>query len=329
MKYFTPIEYLHIDIANCYGLGRNNWEDRLEWTADNLHDLEAQDADAKHPILYRKAVRALRLVEAGQTTNHIMGLDASASGLQIMAAMMGCHVSATAVNLVNTGNCEDIYENMASYMRSKGAANVTREDAKSPVMTTFYGSTAVPRNAFGDGTSELKLFYQALLEKLPGAYELMLLIQGQWRADAHFYEWTLPDGHVAHVPVTQVVDQKIEVDEWDHMQFVQRMEITKNQVRGRSLAANVVHSMDAWVARSMVTMASKQGFWLAPIHDCFYASPKYMNQVRANYVELLRWIANGDRISPIMSQIMGKPVTVKRRSNDLGRHIAEAEYPLS
>jgi hypothetical protein len=78
MRKFTPVEYLHIDIANNYGLDKKDWDARLNWVQGRLKDLESHASDAKHPILYRKAVRALRTVEAGKPTNHIMGIDATA-----------------------------------------------------------------------------------------------------------------------------------------------------------------------------------------------------------------------------------------------------------
>ena len=101
MELFTPKEYLLIDIANQHGLDNAIWRDRIEWVQDHYKDLESLDVDAQHPILYRKAVRALRTVDRHEPTDHIMGLDATQSGIQQMAVASGCRITATEVNLVD------------------------------------------------------------------------------------------------------------------------------------------------------------------------------------------------------------------------------------
>jgi len=136
MEQFTPREYLLIDIANNFGLDRTEWNTRLTWVQDNINDLEYIDT-AKNPILYRKAVRALRVVDSGGPTNHIMGLDATASGLQLMACMSGCHKTGFEVNLINDGIRHDVYGSIGRYMNTqvKRDRPFTRDDMKDPLMT--------------------------------------------------------------------------------------------------------------------------------------------------------------------------------------------------
>lgn len=328
MRTFTGTEYLKIDIANCYGLDKETWDDRLAWVAANEPNLEALDVDAESPILYRKACRALRTTQHGEPTGHIMGLDATASGVQIMGAMSGCIRTATAVNLVNTGRREDLYQNVTSYMNALPGISVTRDVLKKPVMTTFYGSTEQPKQVFGDGP-ELVAFHKSLQETVTGAYDLMGLFQSFWNPNALYHTWTLPDGHVARVPVTNTVEKSLEIDEFDHLRYAYRSTLLHPKVQSRSLAANIVHSVDGWVVRMMVRAAAKQGFWLAPIHDCFYTSPNYMNQVRQNYLTIMQWIAKSDLVSNILSEISGTYVPYVKHSYTLHHHIANAEYALS
>jgi len=328
MQTFTGTEYLKIDIANCFGLDRLLWIDRIHWYENNEPNLESIATSAKSPILYRKAVRAMRAVQKGNMTNHIMGLDATASGLQIMGALSGCHDTAKATNLVNTGKRRCVYQSIANCMNLITGVSVNRDTVKKPVMTVFYVSTAKPKEIFGEGTT-LTAFYNALKEHLPGAYDLMGLFQRQWNSYATEHKWTLPDGHIACVPVTQTVEKNIEVDECDHMRFAYRSKVIAPMIRSRSLAANIVHSIDGWIVRQMVQAAHKQGFWLAPIHDCFYTSPNNMNQVRNNYVTIMQWIANNSQVSKILSEIKGKHVTYMPLTNTLGSLISQAEYALS
>jgi len=328
MQTFTGTEYLKIDIANCFGFDKETWANRLEWVAANEKSLESLDAGADTPILFRKAVRALRTVQRGEPTRHIMGLDATASGLQIMAALSGCPNTARAVNLVNSGVREDVYGAVASYMCTLPGIKVTRAQLKKPIMTVFYGSTAQPKEVFGEG-AELAAFYTALREKLTGAYDLMGLLQSFWNSGAEYHTWTLPDGHVAKVPVTDTVEKSLEIDELDHMRFAYRATILCPKAQSRALAANIVHSIDGWVVRMMARAAKKQGFWLAPIHDCFYASPNHMNQVRNNYLTIMQWIAKHNLVSDILSEISGEYVPYIKHSHNLYLQIADAEYALS
>ena len=328
MQTFTGTEYLKIDIANCFGLDRVSWADRMHWVDNNEPDLEAQAPQAKNQVLYRKAVRALRTTQQGKPTNHIMGLDATASGLQIMGALSGCHETAKAVNLIDTGVRQDVYGTVATHMNTLPNVNVDRDVIKKPVMTVFYGSTAQPKNILGEGPA-LIAFYQTLQEKLTGAYDLMGVLQSYWQPMAQYHQWTLPDGHVARVPVTQTEEKNLEIDELDHLKFAYRAKIISPKIQSRSLAANIVHSIDGWIVRQLVLKARKDGYWLAPIHDCFYTSPNNMDQVRANYLKIMQWLARSDLIARILTEISGKQVVYYKQDYNLDKYMVNAEYALS
>jgi len=328
MQTFTGTEYLKIDIANCFGLDKEVWKDRISWTDAKLGQLESLDTIAENPILFRKAVRALRAVKRGEKTNHIMGLDATASGIQIMGAMSGCFNTALSVNLIDSGIRQNFYGSVATYMNTLPGVNVTTDIVKKPVMTVFYGSTEQPKSVFGEGP-ELVAFYQALREKATGAYDLMGLFQGYWNPAAEYHTWTLPDGHIARVPVTQTIEKDLEIDELDHMRFAYRTKVLCPKAQSRALAANIVHSVDGWIVRQMVQASHEQGFWLAPIHDCFFASPNNMNKVRDNYVKILACLAQGNLIESILYEISGYYVPYIKHSSNLHTHILNSEYALS
>jgi hypothetical protein len=206
--------------------------------------------------------------------------------------------------------------------------SVKRVKIKKPVMTVFYGSTQQPKEVFGEGKA-LVAFYTALKERLGGAYELMGIFQQYWNPFAKFHSWKLPDGHIARVPVIQTLEKSLEVDEFEHMRFAFRAQVIQPKATSRSLAANIVHSIDGWIVREMVKKAYEQGFWMAPIHDCFYASPNYMNQVRQNYLTILQRLSKMNLVSSILSDIAGQQVMYCKKSYDLFTFIADAEYALS
>jgi len=328
MQTFTGTEYLKIDIANTFGLDRLNWNNRLHWFQDNEPVLESLAIYAKNTILYRKSVRAMRKVQKGETTNHIMGLDATASGLQIMACLSGCHNTARATNLIPLDDRQCVYDRVAQMMNMEEGVITTRDEVKKPVMVTFYGSTAKPKEIFGAGPA-LIAFYRTLETMLGGAYELMGIFQEYWNPSAEYHQWTLPDGHVARVPVTEIVEKSLEIDEYAHMRFAYRTQVIQPQPRSRSLAANIVHSIDGWVVRQMVRAAHQGGYWMAPIHDCFYTSPNNMNDVREAYRTILAWIADHNLVSKILTEIAGHPVPYGRRSTNLSLFIGNSEYALS
>lgn len=166
-------------------------------------------------------------------------------------------------------------------------------------------------------------------QRLPGALNTLNVIQQFWQPNVTHHEWTLPDNHTVVVPVTGTVEKSLEIDELNHLRMAYRTQVLGTRTQSRALAANVVHSVDAWVCRQMVLMAKKQGFWLAPIHDCFYASPKYMNQVRKNYLVLLGWIADNPLLENILRNISNKPVSIRKGSNNMSSAILKAEYALS
>jgi DNA-directed RNA polymerase len=328
MQTFNPMQYLAIDIANSFGLDKVKWQDRLDWVNSHYNDLESLTDKADDKFLYIKGVKTLREVEKGNPTGFIMGLDATASGYQIMACLSGCKKTASAVNLVNTGNREDIYSYIANHMNSNYGTKVTRDMVKRPIMTLSYGSKAQPRALFGEDTPELKAFYGVLNNNLYGAMTVMDLILDCWNSKAYSHSYKLPDGHVVYLPTVKHNLYSITINEGEPDIL---FKLTENEPdkNGTNLIANVVHSIDGYIVREMVRKARKQGFQLAHIHDSFWTSPVYMNEVRRNYVEILANIADSNLLENILSQITGKKVEIEKDSDNLGKLIRKSEYALS
>jgi hypothetical protein len=277
MKHFSSEDYIKIAIANTYGLDRLDWDKRLNWinslivvykhnqpdnlngTISAIYELEStQVHNAKEPMMFRKACHALCEYLLNKPSGYFMMLDATASGLQILSCLIGCHDTARNTNLLG-GSRVDVYEMVAKGMSDYLGDNVSREDVKKPVMVTFYGSKAEPKVLFGEDTPELNAFYEILDKELGGAVEAMNDIQSCWNPNVLVHEWTLPDGHTAYVPVLEAVDKKIEIDELEHRSFTHRAYINKESTYGISLAANVVHSIDGFIVREMKRRCAVDG----------------------------------------------------------------------
>jgi len=117
MKEYTPLEYIKIDIANQFGLDKEQFETRIDWVDANDIDLESKVKKADDRFRYAAAVMALREVQAGKPTGHLVGLDACASGPQIMSAFMCDKIGAKNTGLIGSQRM-DIYTETTKTMNN-------------------------------------------------------------------------------------------------------------------------------------------------------------------------------------------------------------------
>ena len=260
MKEYLPLDYLCIDISNHFGLDKLLFEDRIQWVKDNYAQLEelADKADVKP--LYMKAVHELRNVVAGKPTGHIVQLDATCSGIQLLSAMAGCVRGADATGLVSHKRADaytDVTREMNKILQLRGMSTIVvpRDDVKRAMMTSVYGSTAVPKEVFGEGDL-LDVFYSAVAVVAPAAFELMTALLHTWQPYALQHSWVMPDNHHVMIKVLEQKETRIEVDELNHATFTTYVTINQGTEKGVANVANVTHSVDAYVLRSVIRRAS-------------------------------------------------------------------------
>jgi hypothetical protein len=253
MKFFTGFEWLLIDAANHFGHDKKRFEERIDWTKSVLPVLEDYEALAENKPLYNKAVQAIRKAQAGIPTGHMVGVDGVCSGIQMMSVLTGCVAGARSTGLIDPDVRADAYTACTNEMNVilGSSVNVSRGDAKDALMTSFYGSKKTPKDIFGEDTPELSAFYSAAQVIAPGAWELLQDLLASWQPYALEHSWKLPDGFDARVKVMQKVEARIEVDELDHATFTYEYYENIGSKSGLSNAANVVHSVDAYVLREM------------------------------------------------------------------------------
>lgn len=250
MKEFNPMQYLAIDIANCYGLGKLNFEDRIGWVKTNEKYLEDYQDQAEEPILYYKAVKALRDAQAGKPIGHTVALDSASSGLSLMSTVMRCKRGASLTGLIDPDTRTDAYTLITEKLNAKldSELAIPRKYSKKALMTFLYGSRKVPEEVFG---TNVGLFYETVEEECNGAYTLLQILLDSWDKKALHHSWYLPDGHYAHCPITVTKEQRINLSEWEYTPVASIKENTTLKY-GLSNAANVIHSIDAYVLRTMV-----------------------------------------------------------------------------
>ena len=139
MQKFTGREYLKIDIASNFGLEKEDWDVRLDWFDQNEERLYELMPQADQPALFYAGVQAWEETKAGLPSGYMISLDATSSGLQILAALTGDLSAAKICNVVPSngqhGHRMDAYHEVYAEMLSciKDTAKVTREDAKDAV----------------------------------------------------------------------------------------------------------------------------------------------------------------------------------------------------
>lgn len=265
-KHYLPIDYICIDIANCVGTqgdfkgDKELFEDRIKWVKENFNQLEDYIDVAEDKPLYIKAVKALRDSVAGNPIGHLVALDATCSGIQIMSAITGCIKGADATGLVSSKRADaytDVTKAMNNILQLKGLTGIVvpRKDVKRAVMTSGYGSTMVPKEVFGEGDL-LAVFYQAAFNVAPAAFELMSDLLDTWQADALAHNWVMPDNFHVNIKVMQSKEVRVEVDELNHTTFTTNIKINEGSKKGLANVANVIHSIDGYLLRTIIRRCS-------------------------------------------------------------------------
>ena len=331
MQQFQPYEYLFIDIANHRGLDKETWDVRIDWVKDNLSDLESFSEQADDPYMFMKAVRTLRDVQQGKSTGHLVALDATASFLGVLAVLSGCEKTAYQCNLTNSGSRQDFYTNLTTEMNvllhSQGIVlDVSRKEVKGAAMPCFYGSSAKPKEVFGEDTPELDAFYQALQNLVPGAVLVMKYLAVCWDSTVLNHSWTLPDGFTAVKPVTELVEYKgIKVDELP-CSFTYLCVENIPSKNGVSILADSIQSLDAYLVRETLRRCD---FDILTIHDAYLCLAGNMQALRGHYQSILIELSKGNTFQDLVRSITGNEAFVWNKLGDITPMIEEAEYFLS
>jgi hypothetical protein len=198
----------------------------------------------------------------------MVSLDATASGIQILSLISGDRSAAHHCNVLNTGHREDAYTNIDTLMRQvMDFAHVERKDSKHALMTVLYGSEAVPKQVFGEGAL-LDLFETTAEREMPAVWALNKALLRLWNPAALMYEWKLPDGFN--------VKTKVMGSSYQTVTFMgQSMDIHKQvnmaQPEGRSIGANVTHSIDGLIVREMTRRCSYDPAVIADVKTALHA----------------------------------------------------------
>jgi len=310
---------LYIAIANHAGKDKLTWQERYDWAiTQNINKIEW-----KEPILGRKAIRALKETSEGKPTGYIMTLDATSSGIQVMAALSGCHKTAKLVNMIDPATRYDLYTEVANLMNIHLSQPVPRKIAKQVAMTHFYNSKATPKALLS--TKELEVFYNVMEGLLPGAEDVMETINKCWNPNADHHSWVMPDGHTVYIPVVTGINGTYADPELGEIPLRWYRQTKSDNYR--SLCPNVIHSIDGYVAREMIRRCDIQ---LSHIHDCFVFNPNHLQVVTGTYRTIMAEVARSNLLEDILRQITSNTnLSITKFSTDLDQYISNSNYMLS
>lgn len=257
MKTFTAAQWCLIDLASQFGYDKKPFEYRLQWGRERLKEIKetpnfeltpmakfAREADEPEAF----ALRLLTIVDIleGRENGHLLGLDASSSGPQLLSVLCRC-VRGMKNTGVLTEDVPDLYSLIRDIMK-KWLPNVTREQIKEALIPWIYGSTSSALKVFQDYDLAAK-FEAACQEAIPfAAYVRQVMIQG-WDKTALNYKWELPDGHTSFVAVTQTMSYDSCRYQGKKYSYLRKENMTKDF--GMSLPANITHSFDAYIVREL------------------------------------------------------------------------------
>ena len=199
----------------------------------------------------------------------MVAVDATCSGLQILAGLAKDQSTAELVNVCPADKPQDAYKAVANeskkYLPKRMHSWMTRKTTKRTVMTIPYNATkdssrkyireALREQGFEPTTEELtevvNAVYKSMDAIVPGPMQVMRWIKthvGNYiRNGATYVEWTTPSGFV----VNQVRNKK-EVDRME-LQLLGRTQLSVGVGEGKpcpakhrsSTAPNLIHSLDA------------------------------------------------------------------------------------
>jgi RNAP2 len=252
MQTFTSEEYVQIAVANAFGLDKQNYIDRILWVQVHDRELEEFVNDADDPYGYVKAVKEYRKVQKCEPTGLIVKFDATASGAQLLSVMTGCHKGCEATNAIGDSR-NNPYMMVRDKMQELCGKDIpiAYDKCKKAVMTALYGSKKTPKETFGN---QIDQFWQALAYVLPGAYEVFPTMMDAWQGKA-VHEWVMPDGFQVRIPTYVKKLADVMVPSLEYEMAVQYYDVCE-QKKGLSMGANITHSVDAYLLRSLVRHCS-------------------------------------------------------------------------
>ena len=260
------------------------------------------------------------LTNATVPTGVMLELDATSSGPQILGLLSGCRETMTLSNVIGSQR-NDLYTKFTDSMNKGRKAKLARKDVKFAVMAHCYLSTAVPKKLF-KGDSEK--FIAKINSDLPGVQRVIDFVLKHWTDEAK-YEWTMPDGFKVCIKryVTNTVTWEINGTEFKYDYSVNQADDNY-----RHILANIVQSIDGYMARCVVNKLADMNIECFTIHDAYLVHPNHNEALRNVYREVLAEISQMDLLGRIMTEITGRKLKFHSNDESLTTEINQSVHAL-
>lgn len=328
MQHFTGIEYLAMDIAKNMDKNqeKSTWEERLSYVEQNIlpvitpcssnEELALLSKQGDNPEEAFLGLVALRDTANGVPTNISVSLDATASGLQILAAISGDFLGCAWTNLINETDeqdfCYDIYSEL---FREIGETKFTRKQLKYALMVYFYGGyTAALEHLNNDKEAYAKM-EKAVKAYFPQMYVLRQRLLDTIDPAVTEYRWNAPDGFEV---ITQTFSKvNVRVGEFS---FIAKVQGQDPHFKGT--LANFAHTLDGYICREIIRRCNyepkvlqrakvilEKGIGLFPLQE-----PIHLNAGIFGNKKLVKRIANStirdEALELVNSMLSYKPFPV-------------------
>lgn len=300
MNKYSPIDYRRIALANAYGLDKVLFEERIQFIKDHEDDLDSLIDKADEPNIFKVQLDAYRKDLKKLPNGVPVSLDATSSGAMIMSLITDDMQGARLTNLIFEGKRMDLYTELYKTMRERDPElpdNITRLSVKTAVMTGLYASTAMPKEIFG---KDVPLFYETMEDMVPKVQALGNAYLNLWPKDKKLICWTMPDGFEIKY---KVYGKAIETVQFHNHTYHVDYKTNKPLEKSRALPANVIHSVDAYMARELVNRCSTQypnilePETIAPNRDNIFKLNRMINLYHTTNILSVRTLKYIDKVS--------------------------------
>jgi len=333
------IEWLSFQCATTYGLDKATWEERLQWTRDNLFTVTAVAEDpidnkglweiAEEPWQFLSACDEYYhccIVKDRNTTGLPVATDATCSGLQILAGLAMDKKTAQLVNVLPSERPQDAYKVVAEVSKWNIPDRLReiwdRKCVKRTVMTIPYNAKPFSNRTYirdallekgieidkDELTQTVQAVRDAMHNVVPGPMSVMKWIEDEVAKaitrGVEELKWVTPSGFIVHQRIMKKKVERLQLQLLGKCELQVATDETDKVDRARHKAAtapNLIHSLDASLLHLSVQRFDSP---IALIHDSVLCRATDMSilssLVRETYMELF---AEQDYLTDFASQI--------------------------
>jgi len=327
------LTFLAIAVANELYSDKVEFNDAVEWIESKSYE-ELTKLAKGNPIAQ---ILVADYIDAqdGKPIGTITHWDATNSGLQFYSLLGADKQTASLCNVFDTGVIADAYRALAdSLNKVTESENFNRSNVKNAFMVFLYGSMAKnilfkiedKKNGVTAGIAEFfpadwdedamwTAFTTAMTEIAPAAIQLMNLMYSYNTEGTTKFNWVMPDGFKVETTSTvsysgtEPEDKNKQVRGWfldlngKTHEGSASVVIEEYNKFSRSLAPNIIHSIDSYFGREVIRRCAALGIEVSFIHDSFGVHPNNASTLHQIAREVAADIRDSDLLIDILTQL--------------------------